>query len=262
MTITVPIINKKGNKTKKTIELPSVFETPIRPDVIKRAVLSEQTYKRQPKGVSPLAGRMVAASSYGPGRGISRAPRYGGSRTQHASKGAFATFAVGGKVAHPPRAEKIIIEKMNRKEHDLALRSAIAATINKDLVKSRGHKIDAVKNYPVIFASEIESISKTKDVIELLKAIKLEEELERASKVKIRAGKGKMRGRKYRKPIGPLFVVGSMESPIAKAAENIPGVTVKTVMKLKVEDLAPGTHPGRLTLWTVDAIKSIEERWS
>ncbi len=262
MTITVPIINKKGNKTKKSIELPAVFETPFRPDIIKRAVLSEQTYKRQPKGVSPLAGRMVAASSYGPGRGISRAPRFGGSRTHHASKGAFATFAVGGKVAHPPRAEKIIIEKMNRKEHDLALRSAIAAAINPDIVAARGHKIASVKTYPIVLANEVEDIKKTKDVFELLKALRLEDELKRSEKVSIRAGKGKMRGRRYRKPVGPLFVVGSMESPLAKAAENIPGVTVKTVMKLKVEDLAPGTHPGRLTLWTVDAIKSIEERWS
>ncbi len=262
MTITVPVLNKKGNKTRKTVELPAIFETPYRPDLIKRAVLSEQSYQYQPKGVSPLAGRLVAASSPGPGRGISRAPRTGGNRTHHASRGAFATFAVGGKVAHPPRAEKKIIERMNRKEHRLALKSAIAATASKTLVLSRGHKADNIKTLPIVLSDDIEKLSKTKDVVALLEALKLEEELERAANVHIRAGKGKMRGRKYKRPVGPLFVVSDEEAPVVAAARNIPGVTVTTPKKLKVLDLAPGTFAARLTLWTEGAIKGIEERWS
>ena len=110
-----------GKKKGNAIELPTVFQTPLRPDVIKRAVLAEQSWKRQPKGVSPLAGRLVAVENWGPGRGAARVPRMKGSRTHSAQRAAFIPMARGGHKAHPPRAEKIIIEKINRKEHKLAL---------------------------------------------------------------------------------------------------------------------------------------------
>jgi large subunit ribosomal protein L4e len=41
------------------------------------------------------------------------------------------------------------------------------------------------------------------------------------------------------------------------AANNIPGVQVTTVLNLNTEMLAPGTHPGRLTIWTNGAIEQL-----
>jgi large subunit ribosomal protein L4e len=44
------------------------------------------------------------------------------------------------------------------------------------------------------------------------------------------------------------------------AAQNIPGVQAASVNELNAELLAPGTHPGRLTLYTESAIKLLEEK--
>ena len=48
------------------IELPAVFSTPFRPDVIKRAVLAQQSAGRQPYGTDPLAGAGHDCRSLGP----------------------------------------------------------------------------------------------------------------------------------------------------------------------------------------------------
>ena len=75
---------------------------------------------------------------------------------------------------------------------------------------------------------------------------------------KVRAGKGKRRGRKMKQAVGPLLVVAKNEG-IVEAAKNIPGVDVVAVGSLNAELLAPGTHPGRLTLWTSGAIEQLEK---
>jgi len=46
---------------------------------------------------------------------------------------------------------------------------------------------------------------------------------------------------------------------LANAASNVPGVEVTTVANLNTEMLAPGTHPGRLTLWTSGAIERLDK---
>ena len=77
----------------------------------------------------------------------------------------------------------------------------------------------------------------------------------RASR-KIRAGKGKRRGRKMKQAVGPLIVVVENKG-LADAASNIPGVDIVAVNDLNAEVLAPGAHPGRLTLWTSGAIERL-----
>ncbi|MBM4400431.1 MAG: 50S ribosomal protein L4, partial [Crenarchaeota archaeon] len=74
----------------------------------------------------------------------------------------------------------------------------------------------------------------------------------------IRAGKGKRRGRKMKQAIGPLIVVAENKG-IFDAASNIPGVDVAMVYNLNAEMLAPGTNPGRLTLWTNGAIEQLDK---
>lgn len=46
---------------------------------------------------------------------------------------------------------------------------------------------------------------------------------------------------------------------IRKAARNHPGVEVVVVDNLNAELLAPGTHPGRLTLYTRSAVDKLGE---
>jgi large subunit ribosomal protein L4e len=251
---TAKIFNLEGKPIGKTT-LPRVFATPLRPDVIKRAVLSIQSHKLQPQGRDPMAGKRTSAESRGTGMGIARIPRVKGG----GGRAAFAPGTVGGRQPHPPRSEKKITKRISKKETRLALLSAIAATASKDTVASRGHAIENVPQIPLIVTDSIEELTKTKEVEEVLLnlGVMLDIHRVRASR-KIRAGKGKRRGRKMKQAVGPLVVVVENKG-LAAAASNIPGVDVITVNNLNPEILAPGTHPGRLTLWTNGAIVQLDK---
>jgi len=244
-------------KAGTAIELPSHFNTPYRPDLIKRAVLSVQSRRRQPHGVDELAGKKNTAQSWQTGHGRSRMPRIKGSGTSAANKAGFAPGTVGGRVAHPPEARKVLIERINKRENRLAIRSAIAATANKDRVQERGHKVESVKTLPLVVENKLEILGTTKEVVKAVAKLGLEEDLQRAISGRgIRAGKGKMRGRKMKTPKSFLIVVGE-DMGISMAARNLPGVDIVEVHGLNAELLAPGTHPGRLVLWTESAIERL-----
>ena len=251
---TAKIFNLEGKPIGKTT-LPHVFATPLRPDVIKRAVLSIQSHRLQPQGRDPMAGKRTSAESRGTGMGIARIPRVKGG----GGRAAFAPGTVGGRQPHPPRSEKEITKRISKKETRLALLSAIAATASKDTVASRGHAIENVPQIPLIVADSIQELTKTKEVEEVLLnlGVMLDIHRVRASR-KIRAGKGKRRGRKMKQAVGPLIVVVENKG-LADAASNIPGVDIITVNNLNPEILAPGTHPGRLTLWTNGAFVQLDK---
>jgi len=249
---TAKILNLDGKQAGK-IELPPVFMTPLRPDVIKRAVLSIQSGRLQPQGRDPMAGKRTSAESRGTGLGIARIPRIksGGGRA------AFAPGTVGGREGHPPTSEKIIVKKIPKKEKRLALFSAIAATASKEIVARRGHSIEDVPQIPLVVSDEYAALKSTKDVEEALTKVGVLSEIFRVRESrKVRAGRGKSRGRKMKQAVGPLIVVAENRG-IAEAARNIPGVQVATVAELNVEMLAPGTHAGRLTIWTSGAIEEL-----
>ena len=248
----VKVFNLEGKAVGK-IDLPPVFATPLRPDVIKRAVLALQSSRIQPQGRDPMAGKRTTAESRGTGSGTARIPR----RKTGAGKGAFAPGTVSGRQAHPPLSEKNILRKISKKERKLALFSAIAATASKELVARRGHNIEDVPQIPLIVTSELEELKKAKEVEETLIRLGVLSELFRAKDSrKVRAGKGKSRGRKMKQASGPLIVVAENKG-IAEAARNIPGVDVVVVSSLNAEMFAPGTHPGRLTMWTSSAIERL-----
>ncbi|MGQ4911913.1 MAG: 50S ribosomal protein L4 [Candidatus Thorarchaeota archaeon] len=256
---TVKAFSLRGKPIKERVELPAHFDTPYRPDVIKRAVLAVQSRRRQPHGVDEMAGKRNTAESWQTGHGRSRIPRVKGSGTGAANKGAFAPGTVGGRVAHPPEARKVLIERINNKEKRLAIRSAIAATANERIVRKRGHKIDNVPQIPLIVSDKIQSLTTTKEVYQVLAALGLEDDLLRAKNGRsIRSGKGKMRGRKMKTPKSLLIVVGE-DSGIGTAARNLPGVDVVEVHALNAELLAPGTHAGRLVAWTRSAVSRLEK---
>ena len=239
-------------EVKEEIESPEIFEEVYRPDLIKRAVISAQTARVQPWGADPMAGKRTSATSLGSGRGIAMVPRI-----KNGSKAAFIPMATGGRKAHPPRPEKNYHEKINIKERRFAIRSAVAATTNEELVKGRGHKTENVPQFPLVVDDELATIKTAKKSREIFEKLGLLEDINRAkSSRKIRAGKGKMRGRKYNNPKGPLVVVAE-DQGIGLGARNHAGVDIVTVENLNAELLAPGTHPGRLTVFTKSAIEKI-----
>jgi len=249
---TAKILDLEGKSTGK-IELPDIFETPLRPDVIKRAVLAIQSNSFQPQGRDPMAGKRTSAESRGTGSGTARIPRRKGA----SGRGAFAPGTVGGRQGHPPLSEKIIVKRISKKEKKLALFSAIAATGSKKAVAARGHNVEDVVGLPLVVSDDLEAMSKTKEVEEFLIRLGILSDIFRVRESrKVRAGRGKSRGRKMKHAVGPLIVVAENRG-IAEAAHNIPGVEVATVSTLNPEMLAPGTHPGRLTVWTSSAIAKL-----
>jgi len=244
-----------GNNPVGQIELPTIFKTPFRPDVIKRAVIAQQSHGFQPQGRDPRAGKRTTAKSKGVGLGIARVPRI-----KTGMRAAFGVSIVGGHQAFPPKSEKRIRKEINKKERRLAIRSGIAATAIREIVAGRGHVVESVGQFPLVVDDSIQSFNKTKEVRDLLVNLGLWHDVERAKRRKIRAGRGKSRGRKRRVGKGPLFVVAE-DLGIGVASANIPGVDVAEVTDLNAELLAPGAHPGRLVIWTRSAFASLDEVW-
>lgn len=250
----IPVVNS-GNEPTEEVDLPKIFETPYRPDIIKRAVLSQQSHKFQPQGRDPMAGKRTTAESWGTGRGMSRVPRLRGS-----SRAAFGVSIVGGHQAFPPRSEKRIRKEINKKERRLAIKSGIAATAGRDIVAGRGHNIDSVRQLPLVVDDSVQSMSKTGEVRELFVNLGVWADVERADRKKIRAGRGKTRGRKRKVGKGPLIVITD-DLGIGSAGRNLPGVDIIKLEDLNAELLAPGAHPGRLVIWTKSAFTSLDEVW-
>jgi len=159
------------------------------------------------------------------------------------------------------KTRKKIVKKINLKEKRKAIISAISATAIKELVEARGHRVENVPQIPLIIEDKFQKLSSTKEVLDVFSKLGLNEDLERAKIKKIRAGKGKMRGRRYKRRKSVLIVIGE-DKGIKKAARNLPGVDVVRAKDLGAEDLAPGGHAGRLTLYTPSAIEQLEERFA
>lgn len=261
----LPILNPEKNKVGER-ELPKQFNEEYRPDLIRRAVEALRSATRQKYGAKPEAGERSSSKlskrrrkyrgCYG--FGISRVNRKIHSRrgTRMYWVGAFSPQTVGGRRSHPPKGEKNWERKINQKENQKAIRSAMSATVDKNIVMERGHK--APGNYPFIVNSDFEKLSKTKEVKKVLLNLGFKEELERSSIKKVRAGMGKLRGRKYQRKKGILIVV-SDNCNLIKAARNLPGTDIVTVKAINAELLAPGAKPGRVTLWTEKALNEIEQ---
>lgn len=257
------ILSVDGKKAGD-IELPKQFSETFRPDIIRRAFDAYRSAVRQAYGTDHEAGLRTAAkymgkrSAYGSwaNRGMSRIARIRTGSGHMTGTVRLIPQARKGRAAHGPNAEKIWVKKINAKERKLAIRSAIAATAQKDAVLARNHKFG--EHFPIVVENKFADIKKSKDVYAVLEKIGLLPELLRASKSKVRAGVGKARGRKYRKSKGPLVIVAG-DAKVANAAKNIPGVEVAQVAKLNMNLLAPGGQAGRLAIWTEDAIKKMEK---
>ena len=259
------IISTDGKETGK-MKLPSQFSEPVRPGLIARAVMALQSHSRQPYGADPRAGKKASArisrrrrkfkGAYG--KGISRVPRKTMLRrgSQFHWVGAFAPGTVGGRRAHPPVAEKSFEQRINDKERVKAIRSALAATVLPTVVAERGHNVP--QGYPFVADNKFEEMKETGKVSDALVKMGFENELERSSVRKIRAGKGKARGRKYKSKKGILIIV-SGKCNLALSAKNIPGIDVVEARNLNTNLLAPGGMPGRLAIFTQGAVEKIDK---
>ncbi len=243
------IIDLSGNAAKKLTT--NLFDEPYRPDLIKKAVLAAQANRQQPYGPHMYAGMRTSAEGWGPGRGVSRV-----ARLKNGSKAARIPQAVKGREAHPPKPETDRTEKINDKERKKAIKSALAATGNLELVRKRGHKFQA--QLPLVAVDELSALTKTKDVKSFMEAAHVWDDIERAKDTTIRAGKGKLRGRRYKNKKS-ILIVTAEDKGIVKAARNLAGVDIVNFDQLNAEVLAPGTHAGRLTIFTESAIAKLQE---
>ena len=259
------ILDINGKKTKE-LTLPEFFSAPVREDIIAKVLEAKKT--KQPYGPSPVAGKQNSASGNiqhtrnvwktMQGKGISKVPRKIMSRrgSQFNWIGAEIPNARGGRRAHPPKVDSMInTNKINKKEMEIAIKSALSATANEKIVSEKYERLNGKKitGLPLIIEQKIASL-KTKELLSSMKKILGEDLFEVAvKKRKVRSGIGKSRGRRYKKSAGLLLVTGEKE----KLKTNI--IDVKGAKKLSVTDLANG-GAGRLTMYTEEAIKELGER--
>ena len=250
-------LSLSGSKDSE-IELPPVFFTPFRKDLIHKAYVHLDSHRFQRQGRHPTAGMDVVAMSNDPptGHGQARVARMrGGGGGRQGQAGAVASTR-GGRQAHPPTTEKVIYKKLNKKEKTLALCSAIAATASKDLIESRGHKIEGISSFPLVVSDDIESVSTAKEMQKILDSLKLSQDIDRLSSRVARTGKSALRGRKTKIGKSILFVTKNSDK-LSKACGSFSGVNVTTANRLSVLDLAPGSHPIRLTVYSKGAIDEL-----
>jgi large subunit ribosomal protein L4e len=258
------LINKEGKEAEEII-LPKFFSNEIREDICQK-YFQTLTYI-QPHAPYKEAGKRHVASGItskvrhkfktGYGHQRARTPRKILWRrgTQFYWIGAEVANTRGGRRAHPPKIEHFLVKKkINKKEKDIAIKSALASTSSTEMIKRRYDRLKEknVKiNFPIVIKDEVLK-SKAKDFFKILKNI-LGDNFEIAVQdKKIRAGKGKTRNRKYKRNAGLLLVIGKNEK------FKIKGLEVTRVNELNVKSLWP---LGRLTIYTENSIKELKERF-
>jgi large subunit ribosomal protein L4e len=252
--------DEKDGKAEQHVTLPHVFTTPIRPDIINDIHTLVRKNKRQPYAVSKYAGHQTSAESWGTGRAVARIPRVPGGGTHRAGQGAFGNMCRGGRMFAPTKIWRRWHVKVNKNQRRYALTSALAASAVPSLVLARGHKIENVPEIPLVVESKaINTIEKTKKAVDLLKKIGAFTDVVKAKdSKKLRAGKGKMRNRRFKQRLGPL-VIFKENAPLVKAFRNLPGVTLCNVRHLNLLQVAPGGHLGRFIIWTKDAFEELDK---
>ncbi len=244
---------------KETIDRPKVFDIKPRKDLIQKANQSSQSRKKQAQGRDPKAGLRNTAVSWGSGHELSRAPRLKGSGYPTARNVGRVPFAKGGRAGHPIKVDKKLEKRINKKTKKFALISAISASGDRIWVENRGHIIEKIPEIPLVVDDKIQTIKKTDKIYSILSEFGLEQELSKIKESKkIRAGKGKRRGRKYKHRKGFLIVIKD-DFGIVKASRNISGADIVKIDNLSIDNLAPGGHPGRLVLWTQSAFNELNK---
>jgi len=152
--------------------------------------------------------------------------------------------------------------KLSLGQKRFATASAIAASASAPLLMARGHRISTIAEVPFVVSSSAFSVAKTSAAVKLLHAVGAGPDVAKVKKSrKLRAGKGKMRGRRYRQRRGPLVVYNpdTDGKEVGMAFRNIAGVEVSSVYALNLLQLAPGGHLGRFVIWTSGAFEALDK---
>ncbi|MBS3079247.1 50S ribosomal protein L4 [Candidatus Pacearchaeota archaeon] len=255
----IQVLDIEGKKTKEITT--KLFEEPIREDIIYKVVEAEKI--KQPYAPKQYAGMNRSASGSvlhtrhdwksDRGRGMSRYPKKKMWRrgTQFSWVAAIIPSARGGRRAHPPRVERREL-KINKKEALKALFSSLTYVSSLDHIIKKYYSLENKKiemKFPLVVEDKILTL-KSKDFLNSLKKILGELYSISVQKKTIRAGKGKQRGRKYKKNAGLLLIIGNNENMKSNGIENL------KVKDLRVSDLAE--CGARITMFTENAIKDLE----
>jgi len=253
----VTVFSLSGEKSGE-VNLPNVMLAPLRSDIVQFVHYNMNKNKRQAYAVSIHAGKMVSASSWGTGRAVARIPRVGGGGTSRSGQGAFGNMCRGGRMFAPTKTWRKWHRRINTTQKRYAVASALAASAVPALVMARGHVIDEVPEVPLVIDNTIESTKKTSAAKDILAAVGAMEDVEKAANSKqIRAGKGKMRNRRYQLRRGPL-VIYQKNDGIEQAFRNLPGLELCCVDRLNLMQLAPGGHMGRFCVWSQAALEALD----
>jgi large subunit ribosomal protein L4e len=252
-----------SGKVKGDVNLPECFSSRIRADILLKVFETQKGSFAQAYGAKEGAGAQYSASGISKkkrhdwkatyGKGISRVPRKIMSRSGSSFNWIGATIAStrGGRRPHAPRSGKNLFKKINKKELLIALKSALVGSLDKLSLKN---KFGREMNVGGVFTSDILEV-KTKDFLKAMESVFGDSFDSVVKKKSIRAGIGKMRGRKYKSNAGMMFVVGNEESMKRK------GIEIVRVNDLTVKDLAPNGVAGRLVCYTEKAVEEIGGRF-
>ncbi|KAA8909498.1 ribosomal protein L4 domain-containing protein [Sphaerosporella brunnea] len=259
---TVTIIGADGKASGATAPLPAVFKAPIRADIVQSVHTGMAKNKRQPYAVSSKAGHQTSAESWGTGRAVARIPRVSGGGTHRAGQAAFGNQCRSGRMFAPTKTWRKWHVKVPQGQRRFATASALAASAVVPLVQARGHRVAEVAELPLVISSAaFNDISKTRAAVALLKTVGAYTDVVKVAKSrKVRAGKGKLRGRRHRQRRGPLVIFNPADETsvnVVKAFRNIPGVETCSVNALNLLQLAPGGHLGRFVIWTESAFGAL-----
>jgi len=250
----------KGEK-KSEVTLPSVFKSKVREDIAQKYFEANKFYLMQAYSPYEEAGRRHSASGIVShrrhkwkghyGKGISRVPRKIMSRrgTQFFWIGAEVSGTRGGRKVHSPTGLRRP-RKINKKEVQIALNSAIASTANKNYILKR---YSSLNNIPLSLPLIIDKIdnTKTKEFINFIKNM-FGEMFNKAIKNKSeRSGKGRRRGRRYKSNAGLILIKSKDEN------FKMTGIDVKNVNEVGIQDLYP---LGRIAVYTEKALKELENK--
>jgi large subunit ribosomal protein L4e len=248
------VVEKSGSNAV----LPAVFSVGIRPDIVNFVHTNISKNRRQGHAINFFAGMKHSAASWGTGRAVARIPRVAGSGTSRNGQGAFGNQCRKGRMFAPIRIWRRWHRRSNLKQKRYAVSTALAASAILPLVQARGHKVDNIPELPLVVSDAAEKIERTKEAVRFLKDVGAWGDVQKViDTVKVRAGKGKLRNRRYRSRRGPLVVYSGANVPLLKALRNIPGVEVAHVSRLNLLQLAPGGHVGRFIIWTESAFKEL-----
>jgi len=260
----INILDLSGSK--KSDLNTTIFDSPMREDLVQKLVEIEKLEEKQPYAPFLWAGMQTSASGNvkhnrhtwktDRGRGFSRFPkkRMSDKGDRFVWMGAVSPDTRKGRRAHPPKIERKI-RKINQKEKLIAFKAGLAMLTSLELLKKKYSTLQNTNlklSLPLVIEDKLISL-KTSELFEKLKKILGNETFAIAIQdKKVRAGIGKMRNRRYKKNAGMLLIVGN------KQEKKVNGFDVARAKDVKLMDI--WDNGSRLVMFTEEAVKDMDNK--